>query len=146
MAKLPQSVSIRSVSTRADADRMAALLTEVDGADQSFLGEAFFRDRQANPDHVVLLVAEANGRVVSTARLNLVRGTRFATLWAGSTLPKWRRQGIYRATVAFRAHLAAEHGSTFLQVDASESSRPILERLGFLTVSTTTPYIWTPPG
>jgi hypothetical protein len=28
-------------------------------------------------------------------------------------------------------------------VDASEESRPILERLGFVAVTTTTPYVWT---
>ena len=31
-----------------------------------------------------------------------------------------------------------------LEVDASDDSRPILERLGFLPVATTTPYTWTP--
>jgi hypothetical protein len=32
----------------------------------------------------------------------------------------------------------------YLQVDASEDSRPILEGLGFVAVTTTTPYVWTP--
>ena len=35
-------------------------------------------------------------------------------------------------------------GVHYLQVDASEASRPILERLGFTPITTTTPYIWTP--
>jgi GNAT superfamily N-acetyltransferase len=73
------------------------------------------------------------------------RGTDFATLWGGATLPAWRRRGIYRATVAYRASLAAERGFRFLQVDASSNSRPILERLGFTAVTTTTPYVWSPP-
>jgi hypothetical protein len=29
-------------------------------------------------------------------------------------------------------------------VDASSDSRPILERLGFIAVTTTTPYVWSP--
>jgi hypothetical protein len=29
-------------------------------------------------------------------------------------------------------------------VDASSESRPILERLGFVAVTTTTPFIWSP--
>ena len=29
--------------------------------------------------------------------------------------------------------------------DASDDSRPILERLGFVPVTATTPYIWSPP-
>lgn len=141
----PPGVSLRQVHTRSDAERMAELLTVVSGEDCSFLGEAFYNDAQANPDTVVLLVAEAQGVVVCTARVNLVLGSEFASLWAGSTLVEWRHQGIYRATVAYRAQLAAERGLRYLQVDASENSRPILERLGFLTVASTTPYIWSPP-
>ena len=34
----------------------------------------------------------------------------------------------------------------YLETDASEDSRPILERLGFVAVTTTTPYIWSPPA
>jgi GNAT superfamily N-acetyltransferase len=73
-------------------------------------------------------------------------GTEFATLWGGSTLPAWRGRGIYRALVAHRARLAAECGCRYLEVDASDDSRPILERLGFVAVTTTTPYVWSPPA
>jgi hypothetical protein len=51
---------------------------------------------------------------------------------------------IYKATVAYRANLAAERGFRYLEVDASDDSRPILERLGFVPVTTTTPYVWRP--
>lgn len=144
--RLPVGVRLRRIHSRHDTDRMAELLTEVDGADRSFLSETFFKDAAADPDHVVLLVAEVEGRVVATAKLNLEEGAEFASLWAGSTLAEWRGLGIYRALVAHRAALAAERGLKYLQVDASEASRPILERLGFHTVSTTTPYIWSPPA
>jgi hypothetical protein len=63
----------------------------------------------------------------------------------GATLPEWRRRGIYRATVVYRANLAAGGGFRYLETDASDDSRPILERLGFLAVTTTTPYVWSPP-
>lgn len=51
-----------------------------------------------------------------------------------------------RALVARRADLAAARGVRHLQVDASDDSRPILQRLGFVAVTTTTPYVWTPPA
>ncbi|MGC1183880.1 MAG: GNAT family N-acetyltransferase [Candidatus Dormiibacterota bacterium] len=145
-AQAPPGVTLREVHSRNDTDRMAELLTLVDSDDRSFLSEAFFKAAAANPGDVVLLVAETDGQVVSTARVNLVPGNQFATLWAGSTHPDWRHQGIYRATVAYRGRLAAKRGRRYLQVDATEASRPILERLGFLTVATTTPYIWSPPS
>ncbi len=65
-----------------------------------------------------------------------------------ATRPGWRGQGIYRALIGRRAELAAQRGLRYLQVDASDDSRPVLERLGFVVVTTTTPYVWTPatPG
>jgi len=94
---------------------------------------------------MTVLVVEAGDEVVSAAWLVLTEGTEFAGLWGGSTLAAWRGRGIYRALVARRAQLAAERGVRYLQVDASADSRPILERLGFLAITTTTPYVWTPP-
>ena len=63
-----------------------------------------------------------------------------------STLAAWRGRGIYRALVAVRARRAVARGVRYLQVDASDDSAPILRRLGFGAVTTTTPYVWTPPG
>ncbi|MEB0307171.1 GNAT family N-acetyltransferase, partial [Cryobacterium sp. 10I1] len=60
------------------------------------------------------------------------------------TLAEWRGRGVYRALVAARAQLAARRGVPYLQVDASDDSLPILLRLGFEAVTTTTPYVWTP--
>jgi len=68
-----------------------------------------------------------------------------ARLLGGSTLPQWRGRGIYRALVAARAQRAAARGVTYLQADASADSAPILRRLGFRAVTTTTTYVWTPP-
>jgi GNAT superfamily N-acetyltransferase len=143
---LPAGVSLREIDSPADMARLTEMLSEVWGEDLGYLGQMFLRELEANPGHVVVLVAEAAGKVVASARVNLVAGTDFATLWAGSTRPEWRGRGIYRATVAYRARLAARRGRSYLQVDASEQSRPILERLGFITVASTTPYIWSPPA
>jgi ribosomal protein S18 acetylase RimI-like enzyme len=90
-------------------------------------------------------VAEADGRIVSAAWVRFHDGTDFASLWGGSTLAAWRGRGIYRALVRRRAEEARERGFTLLQVDASPDSRPILERLGMRVLTTTTPYVWTPP-
>jgi len=43
--------------------------------------------------------------------------------------------------VAHRARLAAARGFRYLQVDASDDSSPILQRLGFVRLATTTPFI-----
>jgi GNAT superfamily N-acetyltransferase len=72
--------------------------------------------------------------------MELVAGTRFAGLWGGGTVESWRGRGVYRALVAHRARVAADRGYRYVQVDALATSRPILARLGFELLTTTTPY------
>lgn len=140
---LPSGVTLRSVTAEADVRAMAAM------QDLAFEGEV--RRDSADPllrrlaldDGMELWVAEHDGVVVSAGRLEPVAGTQFAGLWGGATLPEWRGRGIYRALTAERARSALRGGKTLLHSDSTEYSRPILERAGFLKVSTTTPYEWT---
>jgi GNAT superfamily N-acetyltransferase len=87
------------------------------------------------------VVAMAGDRPICGGRIEYYEGTAFAGLYGGSTVPDWRRRGVFRAVVAYRAALARARGYRHLQVDASDDSRPILERLGFVALATTTPFI-----
>jgi GNAT superfamily N-acetyltransferase len=142
---LPSGVAVREATAGDDFARIAAMESEVWDEDWSWLVDDLTRQVAANPSGVIVLVAEAGAEIVSAAWLVINPGTEFAGLWGGSTRAAWRGRGIYRALVARRAQLAAERGVKYLQVDASADSRPILERLGFRAVTTTTPYVWTPP-
>jgi GNAT superfamily N-acetyltransferase len=146
--RLPESVSLREVTSRADFERIAGLERAVwgDEGQESWLVDMLESERAVDPDALSVVVAEAGATVVCAAWVRFEGGTEFATLWGGATLAEWRRRGIYRATVAHRANLAAERGFRYLETDASDDSRPILERLGFRAVTTTTPYVWSPPG
>ncbi|HEY5095453.1 MAG TPA: GNAT family N-acetyltransferase [Candidatus Eremiobacteraceae bacterium] len=84
---------------------------------------------------LALYVAYAGGGPVAAARLELPRSRSFAGLWGGCTLPAHRRRGIFRAIVAVRARDARARGFRYLNVDAAETSRPILERLGFAALT-----------
>ncbi|MBS1906545.1 MAG: GNAT family N-acetyltransferase [Actinobacteria bacterium] len=99
--------------------------------------------RVAAGEDVVLWIAEADGRVISTGRLEPVAGTQFAGIWGGATMPEWRGRGVYRALTAKRAQAALRRGVRYLHLDSTEFSRPILERSGLRKVTTTTPYVWT---
>ena len=143
---LPEGVTLREVTERADFDRIAGMEHAIWQDDRDWLAGSLESERAADPDAITIVVAEAGGEVVCAAWVRFAQGTDFATLWGGGTLPAWRGRGIYRAIVAYRANLAAERGFRYLQVDASDDSRPILERLGFVPVTTTTPYIWSPPS
>jgi GNAT superfamily N-acetyltransferase len=142
----PEGVTLREVSERADLDRIGAMEEAVwrDGR-AGWLPESLHAEHAVDPHAMTIVVAESGGQVVSAGWVRFEQGTDFATLWGGSTLPGWRGRGIYRAIVTYRANLAAHRGFRYLQVDASADSRPILERLGFMAVTTTTPFVWTPP-
>jgi GNAT superfamily N-acetyltransferase len=98
------------------------------------------------PPKAKAVVAYVDGKPVSGGRVDLDEGTQFAGMFGGVTLPEFRGRGLYRATVARRAELAREHGFPYLYVDALPTSRPILERLGFVAITTTTPFVIPPAG
>jgi ribosomal protein S18 acetylase RimI-like enzyme len=140
----PDGVTLRQVSREDDVRAMTAMSALVFGEPPAVATEmagALLR-RLSRADGMELWVAEAAGQIVSAGRLEPVPGTSFAGIWGGSTLPEWRRRGIYRALTAERARSALRLGKTLINSDSTEYSRPILERYGFVKVSTTTPYVW----
>ncbi len=143
---IPEGVEIRRARTEddvMDAGRMQGIV--FDDAQWRPRAEDLVR-RLSEDETLELWAAVADGVVVSAGRLEPVAGTEFAGLWGGATLPEWRGRGIYRALTAERARSALAQGRRYLQSDSTEFSRPILERSGFVKVSTTTPYVWTPAG
>jgi GNAT superfamily N-acetyltransferase len=106
------------------------------------LAAGVFGRRSTLPDRAVAVVAVADGRPVSGGRVDFEDGVEFAGLFGGVTLPEYRGRGLYRATVARRAELARERGYRWLYSDALPTSRPILERVGFVPITTTTPFVF----
>jgi GNAT superfamily N-acetyltransferase len=142
--RLPDVVRLHEVAERADLDRIAAMEESIWHDNRGWLADSLEAERAADSNAITIVVAEAGAELVCAGWVRFAAGTEFATLWGGGTLPAWRSRGIYRAVVAYRATLAEERGFRYLQVDASANSRPILEQLGFVIVTTTTPYIWSP--
>jgi GNAT superfamily N-acetyltransferase len=142
---LPAGLRIVEVTAEAELRRIGELESEVWAEDWSWLAEDLIQRRRQEPDLLPVFAAEADGRFVAAAWLNLNPGTEFAGLWGGSTLAPWRGRGIYRALVAVRARWATERGYRYLQVDASPDSEPILRRLGFVAITHTRPYVHQPP-
>ncbi|WP_034590418.1 GNAT family N-acetyltransferase [Hamadaea tsunoensis] len=140
-------VRLRETTERADLEGIARMEEEVWGAGtRGHLVEMLAGEIEATPEEILIVVAEADGRIVSAAWTRYVPGTEFAGLWGGATLAEYRGRGIYKALVEHRARRAAERGFSLLQVDASADSRPILERIGLIPVTTTTPYVFEPRG
>lgn len=134
-------VELVPVVDEAGVDALVQVHAEVFGGDHSGIGRTVLAALAKRPSSVEAVVAMAEGRAVSAGRVEFCQGTDFASLWGGGTLPAWRGRGVFRSLVAYRAELARERGFRYLQVDATPDSRPILQRLGFVELATTTPYI-----
>jgi GNAT superfamily N-acetyltransferase len=120
---LPDGVVIREVREPGDFARIAQLVESIWHNDHSWLG-ALAEERAADPEGLSIFVAQAGDLTVSTGWMRFPSGTEFVTFWGGLTLPAWRGRGIYRALVAHRAKLAAERRRRYIEVDASDDSRP----------------------
>lgn len=140
----PDGVVIREVGDTGEVDedvqRMVALQDLVFGAGRGPSAADVIAAIQRDPGNRWIALAEQE--VVAAGRLGVVSGTDFAGLWGGSTHPRWRGRGIYRALVAARAQAARAQGVRYLHSDCTAFSRPILERSGMVAITTTTPYIW----
>jgi ribosomal protein S18 acetylase RimI-like enzyme len=146
-APVAEGVTLRHVrmdDLDADFAGMTVLNEKVWGDDFGWLMTELREELVTTPDDLRIHVAEVAGEIVCAAWVRFHQGTEFASLWGGSTLPEWRRKGIYRALVGRRAVQARDRGFHYLQVDASPDSRPILQRLGLTVLTGTTPYTWSP--
>ncbi|MCX5207215.1 GNAT family N-acetyltransferase [Streptomyces sp. NBC_00237] len=142
---LPDGVRLVEVTDKAGIDLMVRAHELAFGHDSTRIGTGVLAQLADAPDTVAVVVAMAGDEPVSAARAEFAPGTQFASLWGGGTAPEWRGKGIYRALVAHRARLAAARGYRYLQSDAVlDTSRPILQRLGFAQLSITTPYNYAP--
>ena len=145
--ELPDGMDVHQVTDEADVRRMMAMQAEVfgDSAEEEAEMVEQILHRLRTRDDMEMWVAEQDGEIVSAGRLEPVAGTEFAGIWGGATRPEYRGRGIYRALTSARARSAIDHGKRYINSDSTEFSRPILERSGFLKVSTTTPYEWRRP-
>jgi GNAT superfamily N-acetyltransferase len=138
---LPTGVEVR-VAADAEAVAMWVEVNEVAlGRSRTDVGRVLLRALEQERPRDLGVIGYAQGEPVSVGRIEFNERSEFASLWGGGTLAEWRGRGMYRATVLERARLARDRGYRFLQVDAAPTSRPILERLGFVQLTTTRPYV-----
>jgi len=136
----PAGVKLIPVTDAHGAAAVVRVHDEVFGGEHAATGAAILAALESQPRSVEAVVAVAGDTPVSSARVEFHRDSDFASLWGGGTLPSWRRRGVFRSLVAYRAQLAMERGYRYLHVDASPDSRPIFQRLGFTELAVTIPF------
>lgn len=127
-----------------EIDALVRLENAVWATDHSNLGERLKRDLREHPDTLSAYISYEGQEPASAAWIYFHAGSHFASLWGGSTLPQFRKQGHYSLLLAARAQEARARGFSLLTVDASPMSRPILEKQRFQYLATSTPCTWTP--
>ena len=96
------------------------------------------------PDELSIYVVYDDGKPVTSAWIVYNGESPFAGIWGGSTIAEYRGRGHYSLLLNKRINEAKKRGKQYLIIDASEMSRPIVEKHGFVFVSTTTPYVYQP--
>lgn len=132
----PPTADLRPILDEAGLEDVMVVEEVVWDTDFSWLiGElgAVLKER---PEELAVYSAYVDGKPASGGWIYFHPGTHFASIWGGSTLPEYRKQGLYTALVAVRVQEAIRRGYRFLTIDASSMSRPIVERLGFQLLTT----------
>ncbi len=104
----------------------------------NFLGDAL----RNYPEQMSVYVAYINEQPVSAGWIYFPKHSQFASLWGGSTVSGFRKQGLYTSLLAVRAQEAKSRQVKYLTVDASPMSRPILEKIGFEMIAYSYPCKW----
>ena len=122
---------------QADLYRQAA--DEIFEKDHEFTARELISGiRRGSTEHLGYVVIEEN-TAISIGRLYSHPQSAFGGMYGGGTLKQYRGRGMYRAIVAARAREAIKLGARYLLVDALPTSRPILEKLGFVRLTDTWP-------
>ena len=140
----PSGVAIAPVLDEQGVSSFVSVNDEVFGGDSAWIGEILLADLACDqPTTAPAVLAMAGRRPIGALRLELAPETDFAVLFSACTLAEWRSRGVFRSLLAHGVCLAADRGFRYLQADAFPDSRPILKRLGFVELGTTTPFIYT---
>jgi GNAT superfamily N-acetyltransferase len=137
----PSGVAIVPVLDEQGVSSFISVNDEVFGGSSAWIGKMLLADLARQPSTAPAVLAMAGRTPIGALRLELATETDFGVLFSACTLPAWRSRGVFRSLLAYGVSLAADRGFRYLQADAFPDSRPILKRLGFVELGTTTPFI-----
>jgi GNAT superfamily N-acetyltransferase len=126
------SVSVERLTDIRQLADVARVEDEVFAEDSFDIQAVLGVEMQETPEAISVYAAYVAGVPASSAWIRFYPRRQFAELYGGATVPGHRGKGLYRALVQARAQEARQRGVRFLVVDTSPMSRPILERNGFV--------------
>jgi hypothetical protein len=138
----PGDIDVVRVERREQVELFRDAAVEIFGKDYGVT--TVLRAIEAGSTQHLAYVAMIDGRAASIGRLYTHPDSLFGGLYGGGTRAAYRGRGLSRAVVAARARDAIRLGARVLLVDALPTSRPILERLGFVHLTDTWACEWEP--
>jgi len=136
------NVDIRRVKTEEQLEDFVKASEQAFGGPDTWQRTAY-SDRLNDPD-LALYVAYVSAEIAASARLEIRSPSSFGLLFGGGVAPPYRRMGIYRALVAERAREARRRDVRYLSTEARETSKPILQNLGFVSAVTEVTWVLNP--
>ncbi len=136
----PVTADIRRVTDMEGLKDVIYILDTVWGGHNTWVN-----DRLGNhlniPGYLSVYVAYVEDQPASIAWTYFPHG-HFATLFAGSTIAKYRQQGLYTSLLATRLQEIRRRGYPFAVVEAGSMSRPIVAKHGFQHLTTVYDFEW----
>jgi GNAT superfamily N-acetyltransferase len=136
---MPPGIEVRRVTDRAALKDFVRVSAEAFGKQADWQFDAYAG--QLGSDQDLLFNAYVEGEPAGSSRIELNPGCPFAGLFGGAVSPRFQGLGLYRAMVAARAAAAGARGVRYLTTGAQETSRPILQRLGFVPLTGITRWV-----
>ena len=138
----PVAHDVRQITSTAKIADVMSVERQVWNEDFADLEAYLTHTLASEPEKMNIYVAYVGDQPVSSAWVYFPPHSQFASLWGGSTLPEFRGQGFYSALLAVRVQEAISRKVSYLTVDASPMSRPILEKFGFEKIADSYPCNW----
>jgi GNAT superfamily N-acetyltransferase len=135
---------IRKVTDPADVELAMAIQTEVWEDDMSSLGLWLARLLTDSPDFISMYIAYVDDKPVCSAWIFFSSNGQYASIYGGSTLKEYRKQGIYSAILGLRVREAKARGCRYISIDASPMSKPITQKHGFVHLDNSYAIYWKP--
>jgi len=137
----PVTADVRRLASREQLEDVIAIEQPVWGANFGWMRQRM-GDHMAIPGYLSIFVAYVDRRPACAGWTYFYPNSQFAGLWGGSTLPKYRKRGLYTAVLAARVQEAIQRGYRFLTIEAGPMSRPIVAAHGFQLLTMTESYGW----
>lgn len=137
----PPAADLRRITRPEGLADVIQVMQEVWGGDFAWIYPRMGPELEL-PGYLSVYTAYQDGSPACAGWTYFPPDSQFASLWGGSTLPEFRRRGLYTSLLAVRAQEAMQRGRRYLIVEAGDLSRPIVARHGFQVLSTIFDYEW----